>query len=201
MVMAAYYQNRRMPPRPACGLHEDEPIEPQYKPQKIVPSFPLSVFPIAIRNIVEALVRYEHFNINFISASMFTTFAAADRQIDRKHHSPFQPIRLHTGTIQSLHLASMHRPRSPHTPRHHFHPLRKPRMGSRQTIPLRPHLQPTIRHPTHYIVQLISVASTTKSTKPTSRPASSDPKSVLHEIKLTFVPCKATVLAVSLLCS
>lgn len=75
--MAAYYQNCRMPPRPACGLHEDEPIIPQSKPQKDVPSFPLSVFPMAIRNIVEALVRYEHFNINFISASMFTTFTAA----------------------------------------------------------------------------------------------------------------------------
>ena len=75
--MASYYQNRRMPLRPACGLHEDDPIEPQHKPQKVVPSFPLSVFPSAIRNIVEALVEYEHFNVNFIAASMFTTFAAA----------------------------------------------------------------------------------------------------------------------------
>ncbi len=53
--MAAYYQNRRMPLRPACGLHEDDPIESQRKSQKEVPSFPLSVFPTAIRNIVEAL--------------------------------------------------------------------------------------------------------------------------------------------------
>lgn len=75
--MASYYQNRRMPLRPACGLHEDEPIETQRKPHKVVPSFPLSVFPLAIRNIVEALVEYEHFNVNFIAASMFTTFAAA----------------------------------------------------------------------------------------------------------------------------
>lgn len=75
--MSAYYQNRRMPLRPACGLHEDEPIEPQRKPQKVVPSFPLSVFPSAIRNIVEALVEYEHFNVNFIAASMFAAFAAA----------------------------------------------------------------------------------------------------------------------------
>lgn len=74
--MVAYYQNRRMPPRPACGLHEDEPIEPQRKPQKEVPSFPLRLFPAAIRNIVEALVKYEHFNVNFIAMSMFTTFAA-----------------------------------------------------------------------------------------------------------------------------
>ena len=64
MVMAAYYQNRRMPLRPACGLHEDEPMKPQRKPQKVVPSFPLSVFPTAIRNIVEALVEYEHFNVD-----------------------------------------------------------------------------------------------------------------------------------------
>ncbi|MFG6425747.1 MAG: DUF3987 domain-containing protein [Muribaculaceae bacterium] len=75
--MAMYYQNRRMSLRPACGLHEDEPIESQRKPQKAVPSFPLSVFPPAIRNIVEALVEYEHFNVNFIAASVFTTFAAA----------------------------------------------------------------------------------------------------------------------------
>ena len=75
--MASYYQNRRMPLRPACGLHEDEPVIPQSKLQKVVPSFPLSVFPMTIRNIVEALVEYEHFNVNFISASMFTTFAAA----------------------------------------------------------------------------------------------------------------------------
>ena len=75
--MASYYQNRRMPLRPACGLHEDEPVIPQSKQQKEVPSFPLSEFPSAIRNIVEALVEYEHFNVNFISASMFTTFAAA----------------------------------------------------------------------------------------------------------------------------
>jgi len=77
-MMAAYYQNRRMPPRPACGLHEDEPVIPQSKHKKIeAPSFPLGVFPSAIRNIVEALVEYEHFNVNFIAASMFTTFAAA----------------------------------------------------------------------------------------------------------------------------
>lgn len=75
--MAAYYHNRRMPLRPACGLHEDEPVIHQSKLQKEVPSFPLSVFPTAIRNIVEALVEYEHFNVNFIAASMFTTFAAA----------------------------------------------------------------------------------------------------------------------------
>ena len=68
---------RRMPLRPACELHEDDPIIPQSKPQKEVPSFPLSIFPSAIRNIVEALVEYEHFNVNFIAASMFTTFAAA----------------------------------------------------------------------------------------------------------------------------
>ncbi len=37
--MASYYQNRRMPLRPACGLHEDEPVIPQSKPQKEVPSF------------------------------------------------------------------------------------------------------------------------------------------------------------------
>ena len=36
--MASYYQNRRMPLRPACGLHEDEPVIPQSKPQKEVPS-------------------------------------------------------------------------------------------------------------------------------------------------------------------
>lgn len=75
--MVAYYQNRRMPPRPACELHEDDPIEPQRKSQKEEPSFPLSVFPTAIRNIVEALVEYEHFNVNFIAVSMFATFAAA----------------------------------------------------------------------------------------------------------------------------
>lgn len=75
--MSAYYQNRRMPLRPACGLHEYEPFIPQSKLQKAVPSFPLSVFTSAIRNIMEALVEYEHFNVNFMAASIFTIFAAA----------------------------------------------------------------------------------------------------------------------------
>ncbi|WP_301748076.1 MULTISPECIES: hypothetical protein, partial [Muribaculaceae] len=54
---------RRTPQRPECGLHEDEPVIPQSKLQKEVPSFPLSVFPTAIRNIVETLVEFEHFNV------------------------------------------------------------------------------------------------------------------------------------------
>lgn len=70
-------------------------------------------------------------------------------------------VRLQSGTSQSLHLASKHRPRSPHTPQRLISPLRQPRMGSRRATPLRPHRQPTIRFPTHDIVQLISVVRTT----------------------------------------
>ena len=41
------------------------------------PSFPLEVFPEAIRNIVEAFDEYENFNVDFTAASFLTVFAAA----------------------------------------------------------------------------------------------------------------------------
>lgn len=40
------------------------------------PSFPLVVFPEAIRNIVESLCRYENYNADFTAASFLTVFAA-----------------------------------------------------------------------------------------------------------------------------
>ena len=61
-------------------------------------------------------------------------------------------------------------------------------MGSRQASPLRPHRQPAIRHTTHDVVQLISVALTAKSTNPTSPPSNSGPKSALPPLNLTFEP-------------
>lgn len=43
---------------------------------KLLP-FPLVVFPPSIRDIVESLVMYERFNIDFTAAAMFATFATA----------------------------------------------------------------------------------------------------------------------------
>ena len=41
------------------------------------PSFPLEIFPKAIRDIIEALEEYENYNVDFTAASFLTVFAAA----------------------------------------------------------------------------------------------------------------------------
>ena len=41
------------------------------------PSFPLEIFPKAIRDIIEALEEYENYNVDFTSGSFLTVFAAA----------------------------------------------------------------------------------------------------------------------------
>lgn len=61
---------------PDCGLIEDD-ISSKGTLPKSIPQFPLNVFPPPINRIVEALVEYEHFNLDFTAAAMFTTFAAA----------------------------------------------------------------------------------------------------------------------------
>ena len=68
---------RHRPITPACGLYEDERHDSVKSDNESAPSFPLEVFPIAIRNIVESLHRYENYNIDFTAASFLTVFAAA----------------------------------------------------------------------------------------------------------------------------
>ena len=72
------YNNRRHRPIiPSCGLHEDEwhdSIEPG---EASASSFPLEVFPTAIRHIIESLHEYENFHPDFTAASFLTVFAAA----------------------------------------------------------------------------------------------------------------------------
>ena len=70
--------NPKRPPIPACGLIEDDPDE--FEEEDLLsdaPSFPLEVFPDAIRNIVEAFEEYENFNVDFTATSFLTVFAAA----------------------------------------------------------------------------------------------------------------------------
>ena len=75
------YINRRnlyTPPKPACGLIEDDPEE--FEEEDLFsdsPSFPLEIFPDAISNIVEAFEEYENFNVDFTATSFLTVFAAA----------------------------------------------------------------------------------------------------------------------------
>lgn len=70
--------NPKRPPIPACGLIEDDPEESEEEDLlSDSPTFPLEVFPDAIRNIVEAFDEYENFNVDFTAASFLTVFAAA----------------------------------------------------------------------------------------------------------------------------
>lgn len=74
--MGNYYS--RKPIIPACGLIEDDPVVEEETVDLLptAPSFPLEVFPEAIRNIIEALNEYENYNIDFTAASFFTVFAS-----------------------------------------------------------------------------------------------------------------------------
>ena len=73
--------NPKRPPIPACGLIEDDPDE--FEEEDLLsdaPSFPLEVFPDAIRNIVEAFEEYENFNVDFTAASFLTVFCGSYEQ-------------------------------------------------------------------------------------------------------------------------
>ena len=66
--------NPKRPPIPACGLIEDDPEE--FEEEDLLsdsPTFPLEVFPEAIRNIVEAFEEYENFNVDFTATSFLTS--------------------------------------------------------------------------------------------------------------------------------
>ena len=72
------YNNRRhRPVFPACGLYEDERSDSVESGDGSAPSFPLEVFPVAIRHIIESLHEYENFHPDFTAASFLTVFAAA----------------------------------------------------------------------------------------------------------------------------
>lgn len=62
-----------------CGLIEEDSIAFTSDSGKTAetPSFPLEIFPKAIRDIIEALEEYENYNVDFTSASFLTVFAAA----------------------------------------------------------------------------------------------------------------------------
>lgn len=66
-----------------CGLYEDDDTslfgasQSVNKDAAVDYSFPLEIFPKAIRDIIEALDKYENYNVDFTAASFLTVFAAA----------------------------------------------------------------------------------------------------------------------------
>jgi hypothetical protein len=62
-----------------CGLIEEDSIAFTSDSGKTTetPSFPLEIFPKAIRDIIETLEEYENYNVDFTAASFLTVFAAA----------------------------------------------------------------------------------------------------------------------------
>ena len=66
-----------------CGLYEDDDTslfgasQSVNKDAAVDYSFPLEIFPKAIRDIIEALEEYENYNVDFTAASFLTVFAAA----------------------------------------------------------------------------------------------------------------------------
>ena len=73
-----YYNHPRFPMEAGCGLIEEDSIAFTSDSGKTaVISFPLEIFPKAIRNIIEALEEYENYNVDFTAASFLTVFAAA----------------------------------------------------------------------------------------------------------------------------
>lgn len=79
MKANGYYNHPRFPLEAGCGLIEEDSIAFTSDSGKTTetPSFPLEIFPKAIRDIIEALEEYENYNIDFTSASFLTVFAAA----------------------------------------------------------------------------------------------------------------------------
>lgn len=78
MKANGYYNHPRFPMEAGCGLIEEDSIAFTSDSGKTaVISFPLEIFPKAIRNIIEALEEYENYNVDFTAASFLTVFAAA----------------------------------------------------------------------------------------------------------------------------
>ena len=79
MKANGYYNHPRFPMEAGCGLIEEDSIAFTSDSGKTTetPSFPLEIFPKAIRDIIEALEEYENYNVDFTAASFLTVFAAA----------------------------------------------------------------------------------------------------------------------------
>lgn len=79
MKANGYYNHPRFPLEAGCGLIEEDSIAFTSDSGKTAetPSFPLEIFPKAIRDIIEALEEYENYNVDFTAASFLTVFAAA----------------------------------------------------------------------------------------------------------------------------
>lgn len=79
MKANGYYNHPRFPLEAGCGLIEEDSIAFTSDSGKTTetPSFPLEIFPKAIRDIIEALEEYENYNVDFTAASFLTVFAAA----------------------------------------------------------------------------------------------------------------------------
>jgi len=79
MKANGHYNHPRVPLEAGCGLIEEDSIDFTSDSSKTAetPSFPLEIFPKAIRDIIEALEEYENYNVDFTAASFITVFAAA----------------------------------------------------------------------------------------------------------------------------
>ena len=79
MTANGYYNHPRFPLEAGCGLIEEDSIAFTSDSGKTTetPSFPLEIFPKAIRDIIEAIEEYENYNVDFTAASFLTVFAAA----------------------------------------------------------------------------------------------------------------------------
>ncbi|WP_290433267.1 DUF3987 domain-containing protein [Muribaculum intestinale] len=79
MKANGYYNHPRFPMEAGCGLIEEDSIAFTSDSGKTTetPSFPLEIFPKAIRDIIETLEEYENYNVDFTAASFLTVFAAA----------------------------------------------------------------------------------------------------------------------------
>ncbi|WP_289198321.1 hypothetical protein, partial [Bacteroides acidifaciens] len=58
----SYNKRSHRPVVPACGLYEEERSVSVESGNGSAPSFPLEVFPTAIRHIIESLHKYENFH-------------------------------------------------------------------------------------------------------------------------------------------
>lgn len=79
MKANGYYNHPRFPLEAGCELIEEDGIVTHSDSSKSAEtsSFPLEIFPKAIRDIIEALEEYENYNVDFTAASFLTVFAAA----------------------------------------------------------------------------------------------------------------------------
>lgn len=75
------HNRQRVPVTPECGLIEEEDSAQAFSNNSMgwieILSFPLEIFPTAIRHIIESLHEYENFHPDFTAASFLTVFAAA----------------------------------------------------------------------------------------------------------------------------